>query len=67
MWACISSPPLSQLLWHRHCDHHRARGLFSRELPDAGEEEGKVEGPSKKKHQIIVRGYDKFINIGEVP
>ena len=40
-----------------------ARGLFSRELPDAGA----AEGPSKKKHQIVVRGYDKFFNIGEVP
>ena len=44
-----------------------ARGLFSRELPDAGAEGGKGEGPSKKKHQIVVRGYDKFFNIGEVP
>ena len=44
-----------------------ARGLFSRELPDAGAEEGKAEGPSKKKHQIVVRGYEKFFNIGEVP
>ena len=48
-----------------------ARGLFSRELPlpdaGAGAKGGKGEGPSKEKHQIVVRGYDKFFNIGEVP
>jgi len=34
-----------------------ARGLFTRELETEGE----------KKYQIVVRGYDKFFNIGEVP
>ncbi|KAJ3493588.1 hypothetical protein NLJ89_g10983 [Agrocybe chaxingu] len=44
-----------------------ARGLFTRELKDEvqeGAEEGKTPG---KKYQIVVRGYDKFFNIGEVP
>ncbi|KAH9477342.1 Autophagy-related protein 18 [Psilocybe cubensis] len=40
-----------------------ARGLFTREL-----DEEVVEGEKKKKkHQIVIRGYDKFFNIGEVP
>ena len=34
-----------------------ARGLFTRELVTDG----------AKKYQIVVRGYDKFFNIGEVP
>ena len=34
-----------------------ARGLFTRELETEGE----------KKYEIVVRGYDKFFNIGEVP
>ena len=34
-----------------------ARGLFTREL----------ESEEEKKYQIVVRGYDKFFNIGEVP
>ncbi|KIM36560.1 hypothetical protein M413DRAFT_449100 [Hebeloma cylindrosporum] len=34
-----------------------ARGLFTRELDTQG----------AKKYQIVVRGYDKFFNIGEVP
>ena len=34
-----------------------ARGLFTRELESEG----------SKKYQIVVRGYDKFFNIGEVP
>jgi hypothetical protein len=34
-----------------------ARGLFTRELDAEG----------SKKYQIVVRGYDKFFNIGEVP
>ena len=37
-----------------------ARGLFSREIPDTSEEAGKT-------YQVVVRGYDKFFNIGEVP
>jgi len=36
-----------------------ARGLFTREM--AGEQE------DEKRYQIVVRGYDKFFNIGEVP
>lgn len=42
-----------------------ARGLFTREIPnDAQEaEETKVD----KRYQILIRGYDKFFNIGEVP
>ncbi|KAF8804425.1 hypothetical protein BYT27DRAFT_7169897 [Phlegmacium glaucopus] len=43
-----------------------ARGLFTREIPnDAQEKEEQTE--TAKKYQIIVRGYDKFFNIGEVP
>ncbi|PPQ91068.1 hypothetical protein CVT25_014736 [Psilocybe cyanescens] len=48
-----------------------ARGLFSREIQE--DEEGQAgegdEGAKKKgkKHQIVIRGYDKFFNIGEVP
>jgi tRNA splicing ligase len=36
-----------------------ARGLFTREMPGEQEDE--------KRYQIVVRGYDKFFNIGEVP
>ncbi|TFK49265.1 hypothetical protein OE88DRAFT_1702824 [Heliocybe sulcata] len=35
-----------------------ARGLFTEELEDQGD---------GIKHRIVVRGYDKFFNIGEVP
>lgn len=34
-----------------------ARGLFTTT----------IEGEGVKKHRIVVRGYDKFFNIGEVP
>jgi RNA ligase len=34
-----------------------ARGLFSREIP----------GDASRTYQVVVRGYDKFFNIGEVP
>ena len=53
-----------------------ARGLFSHELllPDAGAgaegaqaEGAQAAGLREKRHQIVVRGYDKFFNIGEVP
>ncbi|KAF4616870.1 hypothetical protein D9613_008917 [Agrocybe pediades] len=38
-----------------------ARGLFTREvMPDE-------EAAGHKKYQVVVRGYDKFFNIGEVP
>ena len=37
-----------------------ARGLFTTENAD------KAEGPNVK-YRIVVRGYDKFFNIGEVP
>ena len=40
-----------------------ARGLFTREIPDDSQEEGKA----SKTYQIVARGYDKFFNIGEVP
>ena len=36
-----------------------ARGLFTTELPG--------EGDAEKRYRIVVRGYDKFFNIGEVP
>lgn len=38
-----------------------ARGLFSMELPKEAEDE------DEKRYRIVVRGYDKFFNIGEVP
>jgi tRNA ligase len=38
------------------------RGLFTTK-PD----EGEVEGRKGYKHRIVIRGYDKFFNIGEVP
>lgn len=46
-----------------------ARGLFTRELTeDEGDtEDGKGKKKAGRKHQIVVRGYDKFFNIGEVP
>ncbi|PPQ75903.1 hypothetical protein CVT24_001023, partial [Panaeolus cyanescens] len=56
-----------------------ARGLFTRELSDRQlgiESSSSPETPAKvddrdfwkqKKFQIVVRGYDKFFNIGEVP
>lgn len=37
-----------------------ARGLFTRELE-------REAGSDQPRHQIVVRGYDKFFNIGEVP
>jgi tRNA ligase len=37
-----------------------ARGLFTTELP-------KDETDGESKYRIVVRGYDKFFNIGEVP
>ncbi|EGN92568.1 hypothetical protein SERLA73DRAFT_99105 [Serpula lacrymans var. lacrymans S7.3] len=41
-----------------------ARGLFSLKLSDKNDG---VDGTGKAKHRIVVRGYDKFFNIGEVP
>lgn len=38
-----------------------ARGLFTRYIRPG--QEGETEG----RHEIVVRGYDKFFNIGEVP
>ena len=39
-----------------------ARGLFTREVRPDEEYIGNA-----KKYQVVVRGYDKFFNIGEVP
>ena len=46
-----------------------ARGLFSKVIRDDDpENDDKRKGKKKSKtHRIIVRGYDKFFNIGEVP
>ena len=48
--------------------------MFTREIPsddgDGDVDEGKGKGKMKqaeKRHQIVIRGYDKFFNIGEVP
>ena len=41
-----------------------ARGLFTREIPDDSQIEGKA---ASKTYEIVARGYDKFFNIGEVP
>ncbi|KAF6753914.1 RNA ligase-domain-containing protein [Ephemerocybe angulata] len=41
-----------------------ARGLFTTELGEARRES---EGDKDVRHRIVVRGYDKFFNIGEVP
>jgi len=43
-----------------------ARGLFSKEITQ-NSTEGDEGGGEVKKYQIVVRGYDKFFNIGEVP
>lgn len=43
-----------------------ARGLFSMEIPHDVQEDGKQRRVDKR-YQIVVRGYDKFFNIGEVP
>ena len=40
-----------------------ARGLFTMELP----KETKDKDDDEKRYRIVVRGYDKFFNIGEVP
>lgn len=51
------------------CPFRRLRGA-SRELPDAGAEEGEGRGAEQEKaldRGTRVRGYDKFFNIGEVP
>ena len=42
-----------------------ARGLFTVELPK--EDDGVTETKDTTKYKIVVRGYDKFFNIGEVP
>ncbi|KAF9788576.1 RNA ligase-domain-containing protein [Thelephora terrestris] len=39
-----------------------ARGLFTTEVDEGGKRSGK-----DKEYRIVVRGYDKFFNIGEVP
>jgi len=46
-----------------------ARGLFSKVIRDDDpENDDKRKGKKKPKtHRIVVRGYDKFFNIGEVP
>ncbi|KAF8636330.1 hypothetical protein AX17_003621, partial [Amanita inopinata Kibby_2008] len=50
-----------------------ARGLFTVELPRESDEEGieseHIEHDSHQhpRYRIVVRGYDKFFNIGEVP
>lgn len=41
-----------------------ARGLFTREV-EVEDENANVE--KGVKHRIVIRGYDKFFNIGEVP
>ena len=40
-----------------------ARGLFTREIRNDSQEEGKA----SKTYQIVARGYDKFFCVGEVP
>ncbi|KAF8162123.1 RNA ligase [Pholiota molesta] len=42
-----------------------ARGLFTREIGTEGGKDGA--GKTTPRYQIVVRGYDKFFNIGEVP
>lgn len=46
-----------------------ARGLFTRDLTEQDAEGKNAKGgeDTAKKYQIVVRGYDKFFNIGEVP
>ena len=39
-----------------------ARGLFTTEVDEGGKRSGK-----EKEYRIVIRGYDKFFNIGEVP
>ena len=39
-----------------------ARGLFTMELPKETKDKD-----DEKRYRIVVRGYDKFFNIGEVP
>ena len=39
-----------------------ARGLFTTEADEGGKRSGK-----EKEYRIVIRGYDKFFNIGEVP
>jgi len=39
-----------------------ARGLFTTEVDQGGKRSGK-----EKEYRIVIRGYDKFFNIGEVP
>ena len=44
-----------------------ARGLFTREIPDDVQEEDEKTARAGKRYAIVIRGYDKFFNIGEVP
>ena len=39
-----------------------ARGLFTTEADEGGKRSGR-----EKEYRIVIRGYDKFFNIGEVP
>ena len=39
-----------------------ARGLFTTEVNDS-----KKHSSNEREHRIVIRGYDKFFNIGEVP
>lgn len=39
-----------------------ARGLFTTEVDEGGKRSGR-----EKEYRIVIRGYDKFFNIGEVP
>jgi len=39
-----------------------ARGLFTAEVDEGGKRSGK-----EKEYRIVIRGYDKFFNVGETP
>lgn len=39
-----------------------ARGLFTTEVDEGTKRSGR-----EKEYRIVIRGYDKFFNIGEVP
>ncbi|EAU83033.1 RNA ligase [Coprinopsis cinerea okayama7 len=44
-----------------------ARGLFTTTVKEGDAEEYGVDVEEGVKHRIVIRGYDKFFNIGEVP
>ena len=59
----IRSWKMNEFMYHRYpCPFPTlARGLFTTEV-----NKGRTSSDAKKEYRIVIRGYDKFFNIGEV-